>query len=141
MSFLISFPNFQKSKFELVFLILDLFLRKPHHSHLLNYSFFPRNSPNNKFWLETYSKPSQTSQKEHFPKLVNGFKGVNYFRKTVHIDIWQSSEYASANLPPLLPFHSLEGNGRNKVFYFIYLQNLKLSSFTSQISCPEYLIF
>ena len=46
------------------------------------------------FIAEAYSEPCQTSKKEHFAKIVNGYKPSTIFAKCFILDLWQGSEYA-----------------------------------------------
>ena len=46
--------------------------------------------------LEAYWEPSQSSKKEFFAEIFNGWKPLTIVAKSSILDVWQVSEYASA---------------------------------------------
>ena len=45
---------------------------------------------------EAYSEPCQASKMKHFGKNVNSLQFLNSFAKSSILDVWQESEYSSA---------------------------------------------
>ena len=45
--------------------------------------------------IQLYSERCETSETEHFAKMINGKKAVDYFRKTLHLGVRQGFEYFS----------------------------------------------
>ena len=48
------------------------------------------------YWREAYSEPCQTSKIVLFAKIVNEWKLLTIFEKCSILDVWQHSEYSSA---------------------------------------------
>ena len=77
---------------------------------------------------EAYSEPCQTSKKEFYAKIVNGFLFLSIFPKSSVTDVWQDSEFtseASNDLRKKLPLRCLTGF-RTHLCILYFLQNYLL---------------
>ena len=48
------------------------------------------------FWTDAYSEPCQTFKMELFTKVINEWKLLTILEKKIMLDVWQGSEYLSA---------------------------------------------
>ena len=65
--------------------------------------------------LEAYSEPSWTSKMALFAKIFNSWKSLTIYAKSSILDVWLSSEYASASFfPKILHILLRKGVSRGK---------------------------